>query len=140
MEEVPAHVHPGHIIPDVLTRQHSIGLVKKEPLEAWILRAFTGSETDDDLILRSWIYFFTSWRSYTSRFLRNLVHAVVHAALGGARQIGGALVTVQVRDGPVLAVEVLSYPNNEYIRWYRGISRMYIGNLANRDTHSVGYC
>ncbi|KAI5682072.1 hypothetical protein M9H77_03300 [Catharanthus roseus] len=26
--------------------------VKKEPLEAWILRAFTGSETGDDLILR----------------------------------------------------------------------------------------
>ncbi|KAI5682608.1 hypothetical protein M9H77_03836 [Catharanthus roseus] len=32
MEEVPTHV-------------------KKEPLEAWILRAFTGSETDDDLML-----------------------------------------------------------------------------------------
>ncbi|KAI5680818.1 hypothetical protein M9H77_02045 [Catharanthus roseus] len=27
--------------------------VKKEPLEAWILRAFTGSETDNDLILRA---------------------------------------------------------------------------------------
>ncbi|KAI5659565.1 hypothetical protein M9H77_28358 [Catharanthus roseus] len=91
MEEVPAHVHPGPTVPDVLTRQHEhrSGLiwsgdretcfidlqcrhfgrnlfqcystaprshfssykVKKEPLEAWILRAFTGSETDDDLIL-----------------------------------------------------------------------------------------
>ncbi|KAI5647561.1 hypothetical protein M9H77_33566 [Catharanthus roseus] len=30
--------------------------VKKEPLEAWILRAFTGSETDDDLILRTLIW------------------------------------------------------------------------------------
>ncbi|KAI5675972.1 hypothetical protein M9H77_06922 [Catharanthus roseus] len=100
MEEVPAHVHPGSIVTDVLSRQHEhrSGLiwsgdwetcytdlqcrrfgrnlfqcysaapcrlveiidrtghfsgykVKKEPLEAWILRAFTGSETDDDLIL-----------------------------------------------------------------------------------------
>ncbi|KAI5674124.1 hypothetical protein M9H77_14488 [Catharanthus roseus] len=100
MEEVPAHVHPGPIVIDVLSRQHEYrsGLiwsgdretcytdlqcrrfgrnlfqchsaaprrlveiidrtghfsgykVKKEPLEAWILRAFTDSETDDDLIL-----------------------------------------------------------------------------------------
>ncbi|KAI5654206.1 hypothetical protein M9H77_31393 [Catharanthus roseus] len=53
--------------PDVLTRQHEnrlIGIrlsltkffrykVKKEPLEAWILREFTGSETDEDLIMRA---------------------------------------------------------------------------------------
>ncbi|KAI5658318.1 hypothetical protein M9H77_27111 [Catharanthus roseus] len=106
MEEVPAHVHPGPIVTDVLSRQHEhrLGLiwsgdretcytdlqcrcfgrnlfqcysaaphrlvevidgtslggvfshfsgykVKKEPMEAWILRAFTGSETDNDLIL-----------------------------------------------------------------------------------------
>ncbi|KAI5673938.1 hypothetical protein M9H77_14302 [Catharanthus roseus] len=36
-------------------------------------------------------------------------------------------------------VDVLSYPNDEYIRWYRGITRVYIGNPANRDTRSVGY-
>ncbi|KAI5670859.1 hypothetical protein M9H77_11223 [Catharanthus roseus] len=65
MEEVPTHVHPGPIVTDVLSRQHvhRSGLiwsgdretykVKKELLEAWILRAFTGSETDDDLILRA---------------------------------------------------------------------------------------
>ncbi|KAI5650461.1 hypothetical protein M9H77_36466 [Catharanthus roseus] len=67
MEEVPAHVHPDPIVPDVLTRQHEhrlIGVqlslthfsgckVKKEPLEAWILREFTDSKTDDDLILRA---------------------------------------------------------------------------------------
>ncbi|KAI5648494.1 hypothetical protein M9H77_34499 [Catharanthus roseus] len=96
MEEVPVHVHPSPIVPDVLVRQHehrsgliwngdhetcftdlqcrcfgcnlfqSYGTaphrllylthfsrykVKKEPLEAWILREFTGSETGDDLIL-----------------------------------------------------------------------------------------
>ncbi|KAI5653836.1 hypothetical protein M9H77_31023 [Catharanthus roseus] len=46
---------------------------------------------------------------------------------------------LRVRDVPVLATEVLSYPNDEYIRWNRGIIRVYIGNLANRDTCSVGY-
>ncbi|KAI5659641.1 hypothetical protein M9H77_28434 [Catharanthus roseus] len=75
-------------------------------------------------------------------FSGNLVHLCT-VALGGARQIGGALVTVQwrlhVRDGPALAVEVLSYPNDEYIRWYRGITRVYNGNPANCDTYSVGY-
>ncbi|KAI5654417.1 hypothetical protein M9H77_31604 [Catharanthus roseus] len=134
MEEVPAHVHPGPIVPDVLKRQHEhrsghfFGYkVKKEPLEAWILRAFTGSETDDDLILRSRRFiFFTPWRSYASRFLREF-----GSSLGGARQIG--------EDGPASAVEVLSYPNDKYIRWYRGITRVYIGNPANRDTRSVEY-
>ncbi|KAI5668811.1 hypothetical protein M9H77_18664 [Catharanthus roseus] len=46
---------------------------------------------------------------------------------------------LSVRDSPALVVEVLSYPNNECIRWYRGIIRVYIKNPANRDTHSVGY-
>ncbi|KAI5666177.1 hypothetical protein M9H77_16030 [Catharanthus roseus] len=42
--------------------------VKKEPLEAWILREFTRSETDDDFIMRDrGIYFLTSWRSYACR-------------------------------------------------------------------------
>ncbi|KAI5662621.1 hypothetical protein M9H77_21944 [Catharanthus roseus] len=46
---------------------------------------------------------------------------------------------LRVRDGLTLAVEVLSYPNDEYVRWYRGIRRVYIENPANRDTRSVGY-
>ncbi|KAI5667522.1 hypothetical protein M9H77_17375 [Catharanthus roseus] len=71
MKEVLAHVHSDPIVPDVLTRQHEhmFGLiwsgdretsitdlyykVKKEPLEDWILRDFTGSETDDDFISMS---------------------------------------------------------------------------------------
>ncbi|KAI5674150.1 hypothetical protein M9H77_14514 [Catharanthus roseus] len=48
-------------------------LVKKEPLEAWILRSFTGSETDDDLILGT----------------------LCTTTLGGAQQRGGALVILQ---------------------------------------------
>ncbi|KAI5650678.1 hypothetical protein M9H77_36683 [Catharanthus roseus] len=35
---------------------------------------------------------------------------------------------LRIRDGPALAAEVLSYPSDEYIRWYRGITRVYIGN------------
>ncbi|KAI5660032.1 hypothetical protein M9H77_28825 [Catharanthus roseus] len=42
-------------------------------------------------------------------------------------------------DGPAVAAKVLSYPSDEYIRWYRGITRVYIGNPANRDTRSHGY-
>ncbi|KAI5680564.1 hypothetical protein M9H77_01791 [Catharanthus roseus] len=30
-------------------------------------------------------------------------------------------------------------PSDEYIRWYRGITRVYIGNPANCDTHAHGY-
>ncbi|KAI5657675.1 hypothetical protein M9H77_26468 [Catharanthus roseus] len=91
MEEVPAHVHPGPIVPDVLSRQHEqrSGLiwsgdrephffgykVKKEPLEAWILRAFTGSETDDDLILRAREFsFFLIGGHMLPDFSGNLVH------------------------------------------------------------------
>ncbi|KAI5659187.1 hypothetical protein M9H77_27980 [Catharanthus roseus] len=47
---------------------------------------------------------------------------------------------VRVRDGPVVEyVEALSYPSDEYIRWYRSITRVYIGNPANRDTRTHGY-
>ncbi|KAI5641601.1 hypothetical protein M9H77_07584 [Catharanthus roseus] len=46
---------------------------------------------------------------------------------------------LHIRDGLALAVEVLSYLNDKYIRWYREITRVYIGNLANRNTRSVGY-
>ncbi|KAI5676656.1 hypothetical protein M9H77_07606 [Catharanthus roseus] len=42
-------------------------------------------------------------------------------------------------DGPAIASEVLSYPSDEYIRWYRGITRVYIGSPANCDTSSREY-
>ncbi|KAI5678444.1 hypothetical protein M9H77_09394 [Catharanthus roseus] len=144
MEEVPAHVQPGTIVPDVLSRhgdhetcyidlqcrrfgqnlfqcystaphrlveiidktgvnpkQYWIDLierllgvrlslshfsgykVKKEPLEAWILRALTSSETDDDLILRSWIYFLTHWRTHASRLLREFGSCVLPQFIRG---------------------------------------------------------
>ncbi|KAI5658778.1 hypothetical protein M9H77_27571 [Catharanthus roseus] len=46
---------------------------------------------------------------------------------------------VRVRDGPAIVVEALSYPRDEYIKWYRGITQVYIGNPANRDTRAHGY-
>ncbi|KAI5654116.1 hypothetical protein M9H77_31303 [Catharanthus roseus] len=46
---------------------------------------------------------------------------------------------LRVRDGLAVSTEALSYPSDEYIRWYRGITRVYIGNPANRDTRSHGY-
>ncbi|KAI5678780.1 hypothetical protein M9H77_09730 [Catharanthus roseus] len=49
--------------------------VKKESLEAWILREFTGSETDDDLILRARGFNFLLLRGdMLLDFSRNLVH------------------------------------------------------------------
>ncbi|KAI5656726.1 hypothetical protein M9H77_25519 [Catharanthus roseus] len=113
MEEVPAHEHPGPIVPDVLSRQHehrsgliwsgdhetyftdlqcrrfgrnlfqcystALGrLVKKEPLEAWIMRALTGSKTDDDLILcaRGFIFLLIGEHMLFD-FSGNLVHIAV---------------------------------------------------------------
>ncbi|KAI5681801.1 hypothetical protein M9H77_03029 [Catharanthus roseus] len=46
---------------------------------------------------------------------------------------------IRVRDGPTVAAEALSYLSDEYIRWYRGITWVYIGNPANRDTCAHGY-
>ncbi|KAI5663364.1 hypothetical protein M9H77_22687 [Catharanthus roseus] len=42
-------------------------------------------------------------------------------------------------DAPTVAAEALSYPSDEYIKWYRGITRVYIGNPVNRDTRTYGY-
>ncbi|KAI5676886.1 hypothetical protein M9H77_07836 [Catharanthus roseus] len=46
---------------------------------------------------------------------------------------------LRVRDGPAVAVAALSYPSDEYIRWYRVITRDYISNPANRETRAHGY-
>ncbi|KAI5672579.1 hypothetical protein M9H77_12943 [Catharanthus roseus] len=156
MEEVPAHVHPGPVVPDVLTRQHEhrsgliwswdnetcftelqcrrsiysslkvqlhIGVrlslshfsgykVKKESLEVWILREFTSSEIDDDLIFAPVDLFFSFLEvicfqiSQTFWFMQ-----LCTAALGGARQIGGALVILHIlmRDVPY---NLTFYPPN----------------------------
>ncbi|KAI5657731.1 hypothetical protein M9H77_26524 [Catharanthus roseus] len=46
---------------------------------------------------------------------------------------------LRVRDGPTVVAEALSYPSDECIRWYRGITRVYIDNPANCDTRVHGY-
>ncbi|KAI5676867.1 hypothetical protein M9H77_07817 [Catharanthus roseus] len=46
---------------------------------------------------------------------------------------------LDLQDIPAVAVEALSYPSDEYIRWYRGITWVYIGNLANCDTRAQFY-
>ncbi|KAI5677857.1 hypothetical protein M9H77_08807 [Catharanthus roseus] len=46
---------------------------------------------------------------------------------------------LRVRDGPDVAAESLYWPSDEYIRWYRGITRVYISNPANRDARAYGY-
>ncbi|KAI5668028.1 hypothetical protein M9H77_17881 [Catharanthus roseus] len=154
MEEVSTHVHPGPIVPDVLTRQHehrsshfSCYKVKKELLEAWILRMFMGSETDNDLILCARGFIFLLLGSHMlPDFSENLVHTVLYGSFRRCTTDRGSLSLstdlgwrLRVRDGHALAVKVLSYPNDEYIRWYRGITLVYIRNPSNRDTRSIGY-
>ncbi|KAI5663031.1 hypothetical protein M9H77_22354 [Catharanthus roseus] len=39
----------------------------------------------------------------------------------------------------MLPIEELSNPRDDYISWYRDITRVYIGNPANHDTCTVGY-
>ncbi|KAI5671950.1 hypothetical protein M9H77_12314 [Catharanthus roseus] len=99
--------------------------VKKEPLEAWISREFTSSETSDDLILRAHGFIFLllgghmlpdfsgslvhvrylnlledlesiSTYSCCSCILGFLYKHLCMASLGDARQIGGTLVILQI--------------------------------------------
>ncbi|KAI5649864.1 hypothetical protein M9H77_35869 [Catharanthus roseus] len=79
MEEVPAHTARAQIRFDLEWGSRDVHFsgykVKKEPLEAWILRAFTGSETDDDLILRvRGFIFLLIGRHILPDFSKNLVH------------------------------------------------------------------
>ncbi|KAI5682328.1 hypothetical protein M9H77_03556 [Catharanthus roseus] len=156
MEKVPAHVHPGPIVPDVLTRQHehrsrliwsgdhetcfnnlqcrhfgrnlfqSYGTAPRR----LILREFTGSKTDDDLILRA--------------------RGFIFLLLGGHMfpDFSGSLVHVRyisfLEDFEAISTYSwgnckLSNPRVDYIRWYRDITRVYIGNPANHDIRTVGY-
>ncbi|KAI5671964.1 hypothetical protein M9H77_12328 [Catharanthus roseus] len=85
-------VHPKQYWIDVIERLLGVRLslnhfsgykVKKEPLEAWILRAFTGSETDDDLILRAYGFIFLLIGGHMlPDFSGNLVHSAVHGGFG----------------------------------------------------------
>ncbi|KAI5659636.1 hypothetical protein M9H77_28429 [Catharanthus roseus] len=127
-KQVQAHVHPGPIVPDVLTRQHEhrSGLIWSGDHET----CFTN--------LQCRCFNHNLFQCYNTALHRGNDHtywATQHASHVNVWHQW----QLRVRDGPALAVEVLSYPNDEYIRWYRGITRVYIGNPANCDTYSVGY-
>ncbi|KAI5662737.1 hypothetical protein M9H77_22060 [Catharanthus roseus] len=146
-----------HWRPKTHTFHMTYGEVKKEPLEAWILREFTCSETDDVLILhvRGFIFFLLGGHMLLD-FSGNLVHvyylnlledfeAISTYNWGSCAQL---LRHIQqdllaplgaMWDGIVLPVEELSNPIDNYIRLYGDITRVYIGNLANHDTHTVRY-
>ncbi|KAI5667002.1 hypothetical protein M9H77_16855 [Catharanthus roseus] len=159
MEEVLAHVHPGPIVPDVLTRQHEhrSGLIwsgdHKMCFTDLQCRRFGRSEegTLGSLDFESFV-----WLPYHDRDLvpsdlwrvevplicyeiyipdicdtRLDLHRIQlrgndHTYWGA--QHASHVETwhqwrLRVRDGLALAVEILLYPNDEYIRWYRGITQ-----------------
>ncbi|KAI5667659.1 hypothetical protein M9H77_17512 [Catharanthus roseus] len=124
MEEVLAHVHPGPVVPDVLSRQHEHRSVVHD--------SFGGCTTDwgglsftVDLGVAAYTY----------------IAASANYGYSGQPSCSSERYMWQlcIRDGPVVAAEVLSYPSDEYIRWYRGITQVYIGNPANRDTRLHRY-
>ncbi|KAI5658876.1 hypothetical protein M9H77_27669 [Catharanthus roseus] len=82
MEEVPAHVHPGPIVPYVLSRQHKhqFGLI------------WSGDHKTCYTDLQCRRFRRNIFQCYSTTPRRQLCTA----ALGGARQIGGALVLVQI--------------------------------------------
>ncbi|KAI5677007.1 hypothetical protein M9H77_07957 [Catharanthus roseus] len=188
MEEVLAHVHPGPIVHDVLTRQHEhrSGLIWSVDHETCFTdlqcRRFSRNlfqcySTAPRRLLRTWFFYIAvvhgSFRGCTTN-RGSLNHStglgvVVYPCIAASTDDGcsgrpfcstwcymlrgndhtywgtqhASHVEVwhqwrlHVTNGPALAVEVLSYPNDEYIRWYRRITRVYIGNPANRYTRST---
>ncbi|KAI5666724.1 hypothetical protein M9H77_16577 [Catharanthus roseus] len=194
MEEVLAHVHPGPIVPDVLSRhhEHQSGLIWSGDHEACFtdlqcrrfrcnlfqcystaLRHIAGVAAYLDFCMGSCAR--QLWGCTTDRGSLSLstdlgvvaytcIAASVDYGCSGrpscsswrymfaqAQHIPDAcntrldLYRIQLRENDHTywetqhASHVLSYPSDEYIRWYRGITWVYIGNPANRDTRSVGY-
>ncbi|KAI5664481.1 hypothetical protein M9H77_23804 [Catharanthus roseus] len=144
MEEVP-YVHPGPIVPDVLSRQHEhrSGLIWSGDHETCFtdLQSALGDARQIGealvlvLALRPQLITDFVWLAYLDRalVLSDLCWAEVPLICYEIVEYHYPK-HVMRQDGPALAVEVLSYPSNEYIRWYWGITRVYIGNPANRDT------
>ncbi|KAI5648624.1 hypothetical protein M9H77_34629 [Catharanthus roseus] len=155
MEEVPAHVHPGPIVPDVLSRQHEhrSGLIWSGDHETCYTdlqcrrfgrNLFQIRLTLLLLLAQYGAYYLTFiWLSYLDRALvpSDLWRAKVllicyeiveyHYPWRTQHAIhldGWYQWLLRIRDGPAVAAEALSYPSDEYIRWYRGITRVYIGN------------
>ncbi|KAI5676865.1 hypothetical protein M9H77_07815 [Catharanthus roseus] len=83
------------------------------------------NKTEDDLILRACGFIFLLLGGH---MLPDISSNLVHVRyLRGERQIGGALVLLKI------------WAWEDYIRWYRDVTRVYIGNPTNRGTRTVGY-
>ncbi|KAI5667392.1 hypothetical protein M9H77_17245 [Catharanthus roseus] len=130
IEEVPAHVHPGPIVLDVLTRQHEH--------RSELIWSGDHEMCFTDLQFRCFgRNLFQCYSTAPRRLLRENDHTywgtqhASHVEVKHQRRL-------HIKDGSALAVEILSYPNDEYIRWYQEITRVYIGN-PNCDTRSVRY-
>ncbi|KAI5672650.1 hypothetical protein M9H77_13014 [Catharanthus roseus] len=102
MEEVSVHMHPGPIVTDLQSEEGTIGSMDSESVHRFRDRRRSNPA-------RSWIYFLTYWQIHASQLLREfgsrvlpycvlgfLYRQMCTAALGGARQIGGALVLLQI--------------------------------------------
>ncbi|KAI5661426.1 hypothetical protein M9H77_20749 [Catharanthus roseus] len=172
MEEVPAHVHPRPIVPEVLSREHEhrSGLIWSGDHETCYTnlqcRCFgrnlfqcystapcrlvkiidrTGIRPTLLLLLAQYgahhLTIFI-WLPYLDRALvlsdlwraevSLICYEIVEYHYPGRWRL-------RVRDAPAVVAEALSYLSDEYIRWYRGIIRVYIGNPVNRDTRSHKY-
>ncbi|KAI5663422.1 hypothetical protein M9H77_22745 [Catharanthus roseus] len=182
MEEVPAHVHLGPIVPDVFTRQHEhrSGLIWSGDHEmcftdlqcrhfgrnlfqsysttphklAVVHGSFRGCTTDKGSLSHTTDLGVVAYpciaasadngcsgRSSCSTWcymLRGNDHIYWGTQHASHIEVWHQW-RLHIRDGSVLAVEVLSYSRDEYIIWYRDITRVYIRNPANRDTRTVGY-
>ncbi|KAI5667483.1 hypothetical protein M9H77_17336 [Catharanthus roseus] len=122
MEEVQAHVHPGPIVPDVLTRQHEhrSRLIWSGDHETFVHGSFRGCTTDRGSLIHT-------------TDLGMVVYPYITAPADPTYSGRPSCSTwcYMLRD--------LSSLRNEYIRLYRDITRVYIGNPANRDTRTVRY-
>ncbi|KAI5668964.1 hypothetical protein M9H77_18817 [Catharanthus roseus] len=162
MEEVPAHVHLGPIVPDVLSRQHEhrSGLIWSGDCETCYtdlqcrrfgLNLFQCYSTAPRRFRLTLLLLLAKYGAHHLTFiwLPYYDYPLVLSDLWRAEVLLIYYEIVEyyypgrwrlrVRDSPTVAAEALSYPSDEYIRWYRGITRVYIGNPANRDTRSHGY-
>ncbi|KAI5659202.1 hypothetical protein M9H77_27995 [Catharanthus roseus] len=192
MEEVPAHVHPGPIVPNILSRQHEYrsGLIWSRDHEtcftdlqcrrfgrnlfqccstitgrlAVVHGSFRGCTTDREslslttdlgviaytCIVASADYGCSSRLSCSSCQLP--MHTLVtymdqldfmpsdqiveyHYPGRVIRQFAWAQMVPDACDTRLDLHRIY----DEYIRWYRGITQVYIGNIPNRDTRSYGY-
>ncbi|KAI5683428.1 hypothetical protein M9H77_04656 [Catharanthus roseus] len=152
MEEVPAHVHPGLIVPDMLTRQHKhrSGLIGTENHETCVTdihcRHFNLSIGAVDILRGSGV---SPSKLGDGQFRRDQpiptafdTHLDLHRLLGDiACYSCGDLASIDIAhmDDLLLPIEDLSSPRDDYIRWYQDVMQVHISNPIRHDTWTFGY-